>query len=168
MSRNPYLAASRPSSSFTRSSRTSKRNDLSSGCKGSLLGRSRSSASLGSSFSAYTPVASSYSSAAGSAYSPAGSTAASGSWQRSLSSTRNYNYSNDRTRETSEPSDEQRRGRVVSRDNYRTSSTDVANDSGSVCLGPKLMGSLASMLLSLLSRDNRLTEPFSVPCLPQL
>lgn len=45
MSRNPYLAASRPSSSYTRSSRTSKRNDLTSS-KGSLLGRSRSSTAL--------------------------------------------------------------------------------------------------------------------------
>lgn len=75
MSRNPYLAASRPSSSFTRSSRTSKRNDLSTSSKGSLLGRSRSSAALGGLSS------SSYSSAA--SYTPSTS-----AWQRSTSSNR--------------------------------------------------------------------------------
>lgn len=75
MSRNPYLAASRPSSSFTRSSRTSKRNDLSSS-KGSLLGRSRSSAALGGLTSSnYTSSTS---------YTPSSAL----SWQRSTSSNR--------------------------------------------------------------------------------
>lgn len=88
MSRNPYLAASRPTSSFTRSSRTSKRNDLSStgrsafgsGAVGGLLGRSRSSATLGGGLSSSQfNSASSYSS---SNYVP------NSSWQRSSSSTR--------------------------------------------------------------------------------
>lgn len=84
MSRNPYLAASRPTSSFTRSSRTSKRNDLSSNKGGSLLSRSRSSANVGS-FSGQLGVTNSYSSAAG--YTP--------TWQRSLSSSRLNRYAND-------------------------------------------------------------------------
>lgn len=81
MSRNPYLAASRPSSSYTRSSRTSKRDYTQ--CRGYIpLGRSRSSASLGSSLSNYS-APSSTSSYSSSAYSPASS---SNSWQsRSLS-----------------------------------------------------------------------------------
>lgn len=83
MSRNPYLAASRPASSFTRSSRTSKRNDLSSN-KGSLLSRSRSSATV-SGLSGQMGAGNSYSSAAG--YTP--------TWQRSLSSTRLNRYAND-------------------------------------------------------------------------
>lgn len=78
MSRNPYLAASRPASSFTRSSRTSKRNDLTSS-KGSLsMARSRSSTSLGSGLASL----SAYSSGAG-GYVPSSST-----WQRPSSSSR--------------------------------------------------------------------------------
>lgn len=56
MSRNPYLAASRP---FTRSSRSSKRTDLSS--KSSSLARSRSTTGLCNSYSSaagYTPTSS--------------------------------------------------------------------------------------------------------------
>lgn len=68
MSRNPYLAASRPSSSYTRSSRSSCRTGGLVG--GSLLGRSRSSATLAS----HKPYSSS------SLYVP--------QWQRSTSSTR--------------------------------------------------------------------------------
>lgn len=83
MSRNPYLAASRPASSFTRSSRTSKRSDLSSN-KGSLLSRSRSSATVGG-LSTQMGAVNSYSSAAG--YTP--------TWQRSLSSSRLNRYAND-------------------------------------------------------------------------
>lgn len=80
MSRNPYLAASRPTSSFTRSSRTSKRSDLSSSrVGGGLLGRSRSSVTLGGGLSSHLGSTSSYSSS----YVPSTS-----SWQRSSSSTR--------------------------------------------------------------------------------
>lgn len=76
MSRNPYLAASRPSSSYTRSSRTSSRTGATIG--GSLLGRSRSSASLGG-FGGHST--SSYGSTLStSSYVP--------QWQRSSSSTR--------------------------------------------------------------------------------
>lgn len=75
MSRNPYLAASRPTSSFTRSSRSSKRNDPLSSSKSSLIGRSRSSASLGGFMSSYTPASS---------YTPS----LSSTWQRPLSSSR--------------------------------------------------------------------------------
>lgn len=82
MSRNPYLAASRPSSSFTRSSRTSKRNDLPSS-RGSLLGRSRSSASLGVGYSSDRGASSLYSSN----YTP--------TWQRSTSSTRSNRSTTD-------------------------------------------------------------------------
>lgn len=77
MSRNPYLAASRPTSSFTRSSRTSKRNDSSAG-KGSLLGRSRSSVALGGLSASSNPY-----SLNSSSFVPTSNT-----WQRSLSSTR--------------------------------------------------------------------------------
>lgn len=76
MSRNPYLAASRPASSFTRSSRTSGRSGLAGA--GGLLGRSRSSATLSSHFSSATGGGS-YLSA--SSYVPP-------TWQRSSSSTR--------------------------------------------------------------------------------
>lgn len=73
MSRNPYLAASRPSSSYTRSSRSSTRP---SSTAGNLLGRSRSSATLDS-------LASQASYASLNPYVP--------QWQRSLSSTRSGN-----------------------------------------------------------------------------
>jgi len=87
MSRNPYLAASRPTSSFTRSSRTSKRNDLASS-KGLLLNRSRSSVTLSSSVANHMGATGSYGSAAN--YVPSSS-----SWQRSLSSTRLQRSTND-------------------------------------------------------------------------
>lgn len=78
MSRNPYLAATRPTSSFTRSSRTSaRRNDLSQSNKGLALGRSRSSATL-SSLGGHHHMGSYGTSASG--YIP--------SWQRSSSTTR--------------------------------------------------------------------------------
>lgn len=73
MSRNPYLAASRPASSFTRSSRTSGRRGT-----GGLLGRSRSSAALGNLSSQFGSTVA-YNS---SSYVP------STTWQRSSSSTR--------------------------------------------------------------------------------
>lgn len=129
MSRNPYLAASRPTSSFTRSSRSSKRNDLSSS-KSSLVGRSRSSANLGGymSSSTYTPTSS---------YTPMSST-----WQRPLSSSRvssrhatdpstnlsssSSNRANDYTPSSqlrsSEPSEESRRSSL-----YKSASTHDLN-----------------------------------------
>lgn len=79
---NPYLSASRPSSSYTRSSRSSKRNEPSS----SYLSRSRSSMALGggsqSLLSAQSTPSSSYHLDTSSAYVP------SGSWNRSSSATR--------------------------------------------------------------------------------
>lgn len=86
MSRNPYLAASRPTSSFTRSSRSSKRNEPS---KGSLLSRSRSSATIGSSLSNQLGASSSYK-PIGNYLSTPNST-----WQRSSSSTRLNRISTD-------------------------------------------------------------------------
>lgn len=81
MSRNPYLAASRPSSSYTRSSRTSKRSDLSTGSRGTSLGRSRSFATLGG--------AGGFSSTSTSAYNPSSTYVPyTSSWQRSTSSSR--------------------------------------------------------------------------------
>jgi hypothetical protein len=91
MSRNPYLASSRPTSSFTRSSRTSNRTGVGVGGGGALLGRSRSSATLGglasqlasSNTSGTNPYAGSSSLSVGSShYVP------SSAWQRSSSSTR--------------------------------------------------------------------------------
>lgn len=128
MSRNPYLAASRPTSSFTRSSRSSKRNDLSSG-KSSLVGRSRSSANLGGfiSSSSYTPTSS---------YNPSSST-----WQRPLSSSRvsrlatdpsknvsssSSNRANDYTPSSYSRSEESRLSL------YRSASTQNLTSSGSV------------------------------------
>lgn len=85
MSRNPYLAASRPSSSFTRSSRTSKRNEPS---KGSLLSRSRSSATIGGGYLNQSGSSSSYNT-------PSNYLSTPSSWQRSSSSTRLNRLSND-------------------------------------------------------------------------
>lgn len=86
MSRNPYLASSRPTSSFTRSSRTSSRTGaLGAGSGGGLLGRSRSSATLGglaSQLASSGITSSPYSSSSLSAYLPGSS------WQRSSSSSR--------------------------------------------------------------------------------
>lgn len=80
---NPYLSASRPSSSFTRSSRSSKRNDPSIN-KSSYLSRSRSSVALGggsqSLLSTQAP-SSAYHLDTSSAYVP-------GSWNRSSSTNR--------------------------------------------------------------------------------
>lgn len=70
MSRNPYLAASRP---FTRSSRSSKRTDL--GAKTSSLARSRSTTGLSSN---YGNLGNAYSSAAG--YTPASSSSSTSNW----------------------------------------------------------------------------------------
>lgn len=86
MSKNPYLAASRPTSSFTRSSRSSKRNEPS---KGSLLSRSRSSATIGSGLSNQL--------GASRGYNPLGNylSTPSSTWQRSSSSTRLNRLSTD-------------------------------------------------------------------------
>uniref|UniRef100_A0A6G1SLN4 Protein phosphatase 1 regulatory subunit 12A n=1 Tax=Aceria tosichella TaxID=561515 RepID=A0A6G1SLN4_9ACAR len=89
MSRNPYLASSRPTSSFTRSSRTSSRaTGVGSGAGvGGLLGRSRSSATLGG-------LGSQLHTGGGTTSSPYSSSSLSASshyvpsWQRSSSSTR--------------------------------------------------------------------------------
>lgn len=84
MSRNPYLAASRP---FTRSSRSSKRTDLNTKC--SSLARSRSTTGLSS---AYGGLGNSYSSAAG--YTPTTTVSSStAGWISSRPSTYDNPYS---------------------------------------------------------------------------
>lgn len=117
MSRNPYLAASRPSS-YTRSSRASKATSglASSGRSSSALSRSRSSAALGSSYSSSVGSSNSYSSAAG--YTPHPS-----SWLRSVSSTR-LNQS----RQSNEPTSAQTHYNSASRNAYNSTPTSRASD----------------------------------------
>ena len=128
MSRNPYLAASRPTSSFTRSSRSSKRAgadslSASSRVSGGLLGRSRSSATLGAGLSSYL---SGVGSTSGSGYVP------SSNWQRSSSSSRATNelspYTSKRTTYDSSKPATASIGRSTSSHNFGRSNSSYDDD----------------------------------------
>lgn len=146
MSRNPYLAASRPTSSFTRSSRTSKRNDISSS-RGSLLGRSRSSATLGG----LSGATSAYSSA--SSYTPAPS-----AWQRSQSSSRTNRYAND----PSTPAQSSYRSEnYIASCRHPIEEASKPSDTGSSSSTPKvsLIKSMSSQSLNCLNDDKTTDDP---------
>lgn len=117
MSRNPYLAASRPSSSYTRSSRSSSRTG---GAGGGLLGRSRSSATLGGLSSQSTAYSSS------SLYVP--------QWQRSTSSTRAGSSAAQQVSSYKPASDDWQSSRSTTR---AAASTGLAKSTSSHSLGAK-------------------------------
>lgn len=126
MSRNPYLAATRPTSSFTRSSRSSKRNDLSTGRGlsggGGLLGRSRSSVALSGGFSSHLSGASSYVPA--SSYTPSSSSTS--SWQRSSSTTRPTSDSPRASARANDYVDSSRRQLSYEKDNATAAKTSTS------------------------------------------
>lgn len=139
MSRNPYLAASRPASSFTRSSRTSKRNEPS---KGSLLSRSRSSATIGSGLSNQLGVSSSYNPLGNYLSTPS-------SWQRSSSSTRLNRLSIDPSPSTTSSY----RATDYTPTNQRNASTDLATRSLELS-EPSMYRSISTQDISRNLHDN--------------